>query len=380
LKPIPRQACFAALVVILTACQSPQPTTTILPINPTDTIALQVSATAIQPATPTTIISMTTQVAPSPILSPTLIATITPDSLQFNNPTQGPVPVSSWRPPLYPNPWAPTLHDHFYFASPIAAKEINIPVQDCRYGGVFFEDVVHTGVDIPAPKGTPILAAGPGTVMWAGYGVYRGGVDPTDPYGLAVTIQHDFGYQNQALYTVYGHMNEVDVVEGQHVETGDLLGLVGETGKVTGPHLHFEVRIGENSYFTTRNPELWLVPPTGWGIIAGRMMDTASQLIYDQQIIITDPVHEQNWFAWSYGKTVVNSDPYYQENLLIGDLPAGAYVLRTAFRGMNFSASIEVHPGMVNYFTFRGYSGFSLESPPAPGADFTPAPLGTPIP
>jgi hypothetical protein len=217
-------------------------------------------------------------------------------------------------------------------------------------------------------------------VIWAGYGVYQGGVDPTDPYGLAVTIQHDFGYQNQALYTVYGHMNEVDVVTGQHVETGDLLGLVGETGRVTGPHLHFEVRIGENSFFTTRNPELWLVPPTGWGIIAGRMMDTAGQLIYDQQIIITEPVNEQNWFAWSYGKMVANSDPYYQENLLIGDLPAGSYVLRTAFRGMNFSIPIEVHPGMVNYFTFRGYNGFSLEPPPAPGADFTPAPLETPIP
>jgi murein DD-endopeptidase MepM/ murein hydrolase activator NlpD len=253
-------------------------------------------------------------------------------------------------------------------------------VQDYRYGGVFFEDIVHTGVDIPAPKGTPILAAGPGTVLWADYGVFLGGYDLTDPYGLAVTIQHDFGYQNQALYTVYGHMDEVDVVEGQHVETGDLLGLVGETGKVTGPHLHFEVRIGENSFFTTRNPELWLVPSTGWGIIAGRMMDTVDQPIYDQQVIITDPQREQNWFAWSYGKTAVNSDPYYQENLLIGQLQAGSYLLRTAFGGMNFSVPIEVRAGMVNYFTFHGYRGYTIEAPPLPGADFTPAPLEAPIP
>src|SRR5512140_3134132 len=156
---------------------------------------------------------------------------------------------------------------------------------------------------------------------------------------------------------VYGSMHQVNVIEGQHVETGDLLGWVGATGRVTGPHLHFEVRIGENSFFTTRNPELWLVPPIGWGIIAGRMMDTNEQPIYDQQLIITDPVQEQNWFAWSYGKTVVNSDPYYQENVLIGDLPAGSYVLRAAFAGMNFSIPIEVKAGMVNYFTFRGYSG-----------------------
>jgi hypothetical protein len=174
-------------------------------------------------------------------------------------------------------------------------------------------------------------------------------------------------------------MREIDVVVGQHVESGDLLGLVGETGRVTGPHLHFEVRVGDNNFFTTRNPELWMVPPIGWGIIAGRMTDTVDRLIYDQQLIITDPQIEQNWLAWSYGKTAVNSDPYYQENLVIGDLPAGNYLLRTAFGGMNFSIPIVVRAGMVNYFTFRGYEGFKIESPPAPGADFTPVPIGAAI-
>jgi hypothetical protein len=245
---------------------------------------------------------------------------------------------------------------------------------------MFFEDIVHTGVDIPAPKGAPIQAAGPGTVVWAGYGVFQGGYDPTDPYGLAVTLKHDFGYQNHPLYTIYGHMSEVNVVIGQHVETGDLLGLVGETGRVTGPHLHFEVRIDENSFFTTRNPELWLVPAIGRGIIAGRMIDTVGQPIYDQLLVITDPLKAQNWLAWSYGKTAANSDPYYQENLVIGDLPEGQYLLRAAFGGMNFSVPIEVQAGLVNYFTFRGYKGFSIEPPPMPGAEFTPAPIGAAIP
>jgi murein DD-endopeptidase MepM/ murein hydrolase activator NlpD len=320
------------------------------------------------------------QASPSVSSSPTPLPTLIPDQIEFVNPTQGPDTVAEWRPPLYPTPWAPTLYDHFYFASPIAANEINTPVADYRYGGVFFENVVHTGVDIPAPKGTPVLSAGAGTVIWAGYGVYRGGLDPSDPYGLAVTIRHDFGYQNQMLFTIYGHLDQIDVAEGQHVEAGDLLGLVGETGKVTGPHLHFEVRIGENDFFATRNPELWLVPPIGWGVIAGRVMDTAGQLISDQMIIITEVKSEQNWFAWSYGKTSVNSDPYYQENLVVGDMHAGMYLIRIAFGGVYFSGQIEVKPGMVNYFRFSGYKGIAIESPPAPGTDFTPAPVENPAP
>jgi hypothetical protein len=118
----------------------------------------------------------------------------------------------------------------------------------------------------------------------------------------------------------------------------------------------------------------------GWGIIAGRMMDTSDRLIYDQQLIITDPAHEQNWLAWSYGKTAVNSDAYYQENLVIGDLPEGHYLLRAAFGGMNFSAPIEVRAGVVNYFIFQGYRGFTIQPPPVPGAEFTPAPIGATIP
>lgn len=371
---------IVALTLTITACHTTQVSSTSLPFFPTFTYTPQAASSTVVPITTVKTITQLTQVSPTSTLAPSSTAAISSDPSQFIYPTEGMVPIPTWRPPLYPTPWAPTLFDHFYFASPIAANEVNVPVFDYRYGGVFFKNIVHTGIDIPAPQGTPILAAGPGTVIWAGYGVYKGGYDPTDPYGLAVTIQHDFGYQNQMLFTIYGHMSEINVVEGQHVETGDMLGLVGETGATTGPHLHFEVRLGENSFFATRNPELWLVPPIGWGIIAGRVTDTIGQPIYDQQIVITDPQSEQNWFAWSYGKTTVNSDSYYQENLVIGDLPAGSYLLRTAFGGVYFKAPIVVHPGMVSYFDFRGYYGFTVGTPPAPGADFTPSPLETPIP
>jgi murein DD-endopeptidase MepM/ murein hydrolase activator NlpD len=371
---------IATVVVFVTACQVAQSTSTTLPFFPTHTNTPQHSPTPSDTATTNDVIPAMTQIPTIAEPSPTAVPPNHAGSLQVISPSQNAVELSSWRPPLYPDPWAPTMYDHFFFASPIAANEINTPVFDYRYGGTFFDHEVHTGIDIPAPEGTPILAAGPGTVVWAGYGVYQGGYDPKDPYGLAVTIQHDFGYQNQPLFTVYGHMNEINVVTGQHVETGDILGWVGETGMVTGPHLHFEVRIGKNDFFATRNPELWLVPPIGWGIIVGRMMDTVGQPLSDQQLIITDPEKEVNWFAWSYGKSTVNSDPYYQENLVIGDMPAGNYLLRAAFGGMNFNIPITVYPGMVNYFSFRGYQGFSLEPPLPPGADFTPAPIGSAIP
>jgi murein DD-endopeptidase MepM/ murein hydrolase activator NlpD len=371
---------FLALALILAACQAVQVSPAPPQASPTVISVTQSPVAVVQPGTPTTSMQIITPLPQETVPYPTTIVIDSPGAIPLIDLTPTAIPEITVRPPLYANPWAPSLYDHFYFASPIAVNQANSTVSDYRYGGVFFEDVVHTGVDIPAPNGTPILSAGAGTVVWAGYGVYKGGVDPSDPYGLAVTIRHDFGYKNQSLYTIYGHMKQIEVVVGQHVETGELLGLVGETGRVTGPHLHFEVRIGDNNFFTTRNPELWLVPSIGWGIVAGRVTDTAGQLIYDQQLIITDPLLEQNWFAWSYGKVAVNSDPYYQENLVIGDLPAGNYLLRMAWGGMNFTATIEVKPGVVNYFYFHGYDGFSIAPPPAPGADFTPAPLYGSIP
>jgi hypothetical protein len=61
-------------------------------------------------------------------------------------------------------------------------------------------------------------------------------------------------------------------------------------------------------------------------------------------------------------------------------MPTGTYLLRIAYGGVNFTAQIEVQPGMVNYFTFRGYDGIFIEEPPTPGADFTPSPLVIPAP
>ena len=297
-----------------------------------------------------------------------------PDPLRFSFLPSGPAPISAWRPPLYPTPWALSPYDHFYFSRPIAANDINWPLADYRYGGVFFSDVVHTGVDIPAHPGTPVLAAGSGKITWAGYGLYHGIVNPDDPYGLAVLIRHDFGYQGQRLYTMYGHLNRVDVQKGQHVETGEQIGLSGQTGMVTGPHLHFEVRLGKDTQFTTRNPELWLVPPQGWGVLVGRVMTNHGEPVYGQIVDIVSQESDQLWKAGTYGQGNVRSDEYYRENVVISDLPAGRYDIYIRYLDRNYSMEIQIDPGQVSYFTLQGRNGFSTEMPSLPGSNFTPPP------
>jgi murein DD-endopeptidase MepM/ murein hydrolase activator NlpD len=87
---------------------------------------------------------------------------------------------------------------------------------------------MHAGMDFRARTGTPILAGGAGKVVAAGW---AGG------YGRLVEIDHGNGYS-----TRYAHMSKITVSKGDEVSTGDQIGLVGSTGRSTGPHLHYEVR------------------------------------------------------------------------------------------------------------------------------------------
>lgn len=304
--------------------------------------------------------------------------TPSPVPFQFSLPTPGAEPISGWRPPLYPIPWAVSSYDHFYFARPIAADNINWPLADYRYGGVFFgPSIVHTGVDIPAPQGTPIMAAGPGKVVWAGWGLFT--ETPTnqdDPYGLAVAIRQDFGYKDQQLYTIYAHMSEVIAVRGQQVETGDVIGLVGSTGATTGPHVHFEVRYPSNSFFYTYNPELWIAPPQGWGVLAGRVMDEKGKSLNRVEVTLRSEETRKTYLVKTYGNGgAINPDSYYNENLVLGDLPAGIYKVTLKYEDKDQQTWIEIFPGQVSYFTFEGKNGFNTTRPPAATLEFLPETL-----
>jgi murein DD-endopeptidase MepM/ murein hydrolase activator NlpD len=91
------------------------------------------------------------------------------------------------------------------------------------------EGAFHTGVDIDAPYGTPVRAAGDGNVTGAQMGA---------GYGREITLDH-----GHDVMTLYGHLSAVAVVPGQHVTRGQIIGYVGESGRATGPHLHYEVRL-----------------------------------------------------------------------------------------------------------------------------------------
>ncbi|MFD7135590.1 M23 family metallopeptidase [Streptomyces sp. NPDC059894] len=101
----------------------------------------------------------------------------------------------------------------------------------------------HTGQDFAVAAGTPVYAVGPGVVRVTTCG---------DGFGNQVVVRHPDGY-----FTQYAHLSRIDVRKGERVEAGRRLGLAGATGNVTGPHLHFEVRI--TPYMGSAVPPLpWL--------------------------------------------------------------------------------------------------------------------------
>jgi murein DD-endopeptidase MepM/ murein hydrolase activator NlpD len=89
-------------------------------------------------------------------------------------------------------------------------------------------DESHRGIDIAVPIGTPVRAAGGGTVAAAGFDA---------DYGFFVLLRHPSGYE-----TMYGHTSRLLAAEGDEVQAGQVIGLSGNSGRSTAPHLHFEIR------------------------------------------------------------------------------------------------------------------------------------------
>jgi len=117
-------------------------------------------------------------------------------------------------------------------AEEAARPKVVLPVQGARISSGFGYrwGTLHAGIDFAAPLGTPEYAAADGVVVRAG---------AASGFGLAVYVQHENGD-----VTVYGHMQQILVAEGQVVRAGETIALLGNQGQSTGPHLHFEVHLG----------------------------------------------------------------------------------------------------------------------------------------
>ncbi|MES2124752.1 MAG: M23 family metallopeptidase, partial [Gemmatimonadota bacterium] len=167
--------------------------------------------------------------------------------------------------------WSP------WFARPIGHADNDRPDQTYRWGstmGGFFQP--HQGIEFNNPDGTLVHAIGAGTVVYAG---------PAERGALTVSIRHDsmltVAGKRYFVFSVYYHNSKLRTAVGNRVARGDIISEVGHTGRATNDHMHLEVHVAPtdsikpivdslNRYpaYTT-NPELWITPLPGTGIIAG---------------------------------------------------------------------------------------------------------------
>ncbi len=276
--------------------------------------------------------------APTPTASPSPTATLRPTA----TPTATPTPTPE------PTPEAFEPEDHYWFERPISPGGTNFVSRFYAYGSTYRGRYqVHHGVEFENPTGTPVLAVGPGRVVVAGPdNVQAYGLFP-DFYGQLVVIEHDRTWHGQPVFTLYGHLSAVRVAVGQEVEAGQVIGEVGSSGIALGPHLHMEVRVGENSYDATRNPELWVKPFKGFGTIAGRLLDADGNYIQGAIISLHDP--QNTWLreTETYGEGA-NPDDGWQENFVFGDVPAGRYAVRYAVNEDVHGAMVDVEAGKTS--------------------------------
>jgi murein DD-endopeptidase MepM/ murein hydrolase activator NlpD len=271
-------------------------------------------------------------------------------------------PPAVWQPPPLIPPLSrdPLGRDHYWLQRPVDSNATNFGLFYYPYGSDGPEREapwrIHSGIDMPNPVGETVRAGGEGTVIWAADGLrVEGGIfQNTYSYGNVVVIQHEFGYRGQALFTLYAHLSAVLVVPGQFVNAGDVVGLVGESGRVSGPHVHFEVRLGENLYGKTVNPVLWVVPYVGTGVIAGRVVDANGDLLQDHVVTIRDwgtglVTDATTTYIYQDTGSNVNTDPIWQENFVVGDVPTGRYQVITQINGERISKIVEVLEGTTTF-------------------------------
>ena len=208
----------------------------------------------------------------------------------------------------------------------------------------------HHGVEFNVPAGTPVMAAASGTVVTAGKDdVERLGAS-NNFYGNVVVIQHDSGLEGQPVFSLYGHLSQILVQEGDRVNALDTIALSGASGVADGAHLHFEVRVGSNNYESTRNPLLWLYPFPDRAVVAGRVTYPDGTLARNVPLTLRRVDAPSPYSATtSYADDSVNPDDVWNENFALDDVYAGYYELTAGTGKEKIEVEFWVHPYQTSF-------------------------------
>ena len=194
----------------------------------------------------------------------------------------------------------------------------------------------HHGVEFINATGAPVYAAADGEVIFAGpdevavYSPWR------NFYGNVVVIRHA-----ERLFTLYAHLSVIDVRAGQAVKVGEKIGEVGKTGGAIGSHLHFEVRRGDvEDYFSALNPELWLTPKAGEGVLAISVVNAQGKY---RRTKLTIQFTDRRYYIETYDAEFSPTE----ENAALGELPAGRYRIALSYGGQVYERWVEVQSGKL---------------------------------
>jgi murein DD-endopeptidase MepM/ murein hydrolase activator NlpD len=270
-------------------------------------------------------------------------------------------PSPTWQPPPLPVPQSrdPLGRDHYFLARPVDSNANGYGLFYYPYGSNGTRQLsistVHHGIDFSNPVGTPIRASESGVVVFAS--------SPEEPlypgspsYGTVVIIEHDIAWEGMLLWTLYAHLDQPLVATGDTVIRGQVIALSGNSGRSSGPHLHFEVRAAEEAplnYGDTYNPGLWIVPYYNHGTIAGRLIDFRDEFVDDVFITARSTangkVYTTSTYTFSGTIDQVNADPKWRENFVLGDIPVGRYVVVAEYNGQRISEIVEVREGLTSF-------------------------------
>ena len=269
--------------------------------------------------------------------------TLAPLPSSVSSPVVEATPFPTFTPPPEPES---SPSEHLWFARPVPQGSTVWTDKAYPYGSTRGGTLSpHHGVEFEVPAGTEVLAVADGVVRAAGEDSDLLLGPANSFYGTVVAIEHGILQQGQPVYTLYGHLSEALVAEGEEVRTGDVIGLSGASGIAEGPHLHFEVRVGENSYQSTRNPLLWLYPFPDHGVVAGRITWPDGSPAYEVPLVL-DRIDAPSPYsaATTYAEGDINSDEGFQENFVFDDVSAGNYLLKIGEGESKVETALWVYP------------------------------------